>query len=94
MELEVTWKRLLRIWWAYLWRSLVTMLGAIVISAVVGFFIGLILQIFGINVAEAQLPLQILGGAIGLSMSIIPLQLVLEKDFGEFKLVLLSNNDA
>jgi len=94
MELVVTWKRLLRIWWAYLWRSLITILGAGVISFFIGLFTGLVLQYFGVNVNEARLPLQIMGGAIGLFMSVIPLQLVLEKDFGEFRIALLSNNDA
>jgi hypothetical protein len=30
MELEVTWKRVLRIWWSLLWRNL----AAILISAI------------------------------------------------------------
>lgn len=94
MELELTTKRLLRIWWAYFWRSVVTMLGAMLISGIIGFFAALILQIFGVSLESAQLPLQVLGGAIGLVMTIIPIQLMLENDFGEFRLVLRSNDDA
>ena len=90
MELEITWKRVIRIWWSFLWRNLLAILGAVVIGALVGFIFGLILGVIGVPVETIKMIVQPIGFLIGLGISVIPLKMVLGKNFGEFRLVLIS----
>ena len=91
MELDVTWQRTVKVWWAYLWRSLLAMVAAMILGAVVGFVIGLVLGAAGVGPNTVQLITAPIGGVIGLLISIIPMKMILGKDFGEFRLVLTSN---
>ncbi|PKG80627.1 hypothetical protein CXF85_21110 [Colwellia sp. 75C3] len=94
MELEITWDRVVRIWWSFLWRNLLAILGAIVIGAIVGFILGLILGIIGVPTETIKMIVQPIGFLIGLGISVIPLKMVLGKNFGEFRLVLISTEDT
>lgn len=90
VELEVTWGRTLRVWWAYLWRNLL----AIILSGAVG-FVGSLLVTFAMIGAGAshQSAAAVVGPAsvvLGLAFSLIPFKLILGKDFGEFRLALVS----
>ena len=49
MELEVTWKRAAKVWWAYLWRNIIAIIVAMIIGGVIGFIIGFILAIVGVS---------------------------------------------
>ncbi|MCJ8294649.1 MAG: hypothetical protein MJK15_09605 [Colwellia sp.] len=89
MELEITWKRVIRIWWSFLWRNILAILGAVVIGALVGFIFGLILGAIGVPVETIKMIVQPIGFLIGLGISVIPLKMVLGKNFGEFRLVLI-----
>ncbi|KAA8985523.1 hypothetical protein [Halospina sp. K52047b] len=91
MELDVTWQRVVKVWWAYLWRSLLAMVAAMILGAIVGFVMGLVLGAAGVGPDTIQLITAPIGGVIGLLISIIPMKLILGKDFGEFRLVLTSN---
>ena len=90
MELEVTWGRAVRVWWAYLWRGILAMLGAMVVGFVVGFAVGFVLGVAGVGVPTIQMITAPIGAIIGLLMSIIPMKLILGKDFGEFRLSLVA----
>lgn len=93
----LTWKRLLRIWWAYSWRAFLVGIGAVFTTAVVSVFVGGIVGVFmgasGYSTDEILAIAQPLGQGIGfliiLSFSIIPMKLVLEHDFGDFRIALL-----
>lgn len=68
------------------------MLAAMILGAIVGFVIGLVLGAAGVGSDTIQLITAPIGGVIGLLISIIPMKLILGKDFGEFRLVLLIRN--
>ena len=90
MELEITWGRVIRIWWAYLWRNLIAIIGAMVLGGVFGFIIGAILGLLGFSVHTIQIVVMPFGLLAGLVMSVIPLRLILGMNFGDFRLVLIS----
>ena len=90
MELEITWSRAVRIWWSYLWRNLIAIVVAMLIGMVVGAVIGFILGTMGVPLRVIQIVVAPIGVVIGLAVSIVPLKMILGKDFGEFRLVLLA----
>jgi hypothetical protein len=94
MELEITFRRTIRIWWAYLWRNLIAILVTVVVGFIVGFILGFIMGMLGFSVQTIQLVTAPIGFLIGLAISIVPLWMILGKDFGEFRLVLLANEPA
>jgi ABC-type nitrate/sulfonate/bicarbonate transport system permease component len=93
MELEITWKRAARIWWSYLWRKIIAIIGAVIIGAIIGGVLGFILGMLGTSTDIIKLIVQPIVILIGLGISIIPLKLILGKNFGEFRLVLMSTSE-
>lgn len=89
MELEVTWKRAAKVWWSYLWRSIIAIIVAIVLGGIVGFIVGFVLGAMGVSTQTIQFITAPIGMIIGLLISIVPIKMILGKDFGEFRLVLL-----
>jgi hypothetical protein len=90
MELEITWPRVMRIWWAWCWRSFV--------GGILGFLVysGLRLAVksgpggvTGLDRRSVVLANFAFELAIGLVISVLALKWVIGKDFGEFRLVLL-----
>ncbi len=90
MEVQATWGRAVRVWWAFLWRNLLAVIAAVLMGAIVGGIIGAILGAMGVTADTVRLVTAPIGGIMGLLISIIPIKLILNKDFGEFRLVLLS----
>ena len=90
MELEITWSRTVRVWWSYLWRNLIAIVVSMLIGMVIGAVIGFILGAMGVSVRTIQIIVAPIGFVIGLAISIVPLKMILGKDFGEFRLVLLA----
>jgi len=85
--LEPTFKRSARIWWAWVWRS-------VVFGGVAGLFGSLVLSLSGILDRVSEKTGQYLGVAIGVALA-IPVgiwvfQMVLEKEFSEFRIRLMS----
>ena len=88
--MEVTWGRAGMVWWAYLWRLVVCGIGSSIVGGIVGAIIGLVLAILKVPkeaIIFVSLPVGLL---IGTLSSIIPMKLILGKDFGDFRLVLVS----
>lgn len=94
MELEVTWGRVFHIWWAYLWRNLIAIVAAMIAGAVVGGILGFILGAAGIGTETITMVTAPIGFVLGLLISIIPIKLILGKDFGEFRLVLIAKRQG
>lgn len=94
MELEVTWKRAAKIWFAYLWRNILAIIGAVIIGAIVGGLFGFILGMLGASKETIQVVVAPIGFIIGIGISIVPLKLILGKDFGEFRLVLVESSPS
>jgi hypothetical protein len=94
MEVEITWGRVLRVWWAYLWRNLIAIIAAFIISFVAGFIITLALASLGVAGPATKLVSQIVGAVIGLAISIVPMWMIIGKRFGTFRLVLVQAETA
>lgn len=93
MELEVTWKRAIKVWWSYFWRSILAIIAAAFVGGIVGGILGFVLGMFGVAKESIQAVMGPIGFVIGVGISIIPLKLILGKNFGEFRLVLVENQD-
>lgn len=94
MELEITWERTLRIWWAFFWRSMIAMVVAMGCGYVMGFIVGFVLALLGASKELIVLVVTPLGFMIGACISVFPLKMILGKNFGEFRLVLKSNSEV
>lgn len=62
------------------------------ISLVLGFVMGILFAMLGLPKDTLKLIVKITGFVIGLLISIVPMKLILGKDFGDFRLVLLGAN--
>lgn len=91
MELEVTWKRATKVWWSYLWRNLTALVAAMVIGGIIGAIFGFVLGALGVSVETIQVIVMPIGAIIGLLISIVPIKMILGKNFGEFRLVLVQD---
>jgi hypothetical protein len=87
MELDITWDRVVRVWWALLWRNLIAVVAAVLIGSVIGGIIGVILGMAGVPVGTIRIIVMPIGIIIGFAVSIVPLKMILGKDFGDFRLV-------
>lgn len=96
--LPVTAGRMFRVWWAYFWRSLVTLFAMFVViilsSIVFGVLFSLAMPVLGLEMEAAQglsrITGMVFGFLAGLLSSIIPVWLILDKDFGDFRLALIN----
>ena len=73
-----------------MWRNLIAIVVSMLIGMVIGAVIGFILGAMGVSVRTIQIIVVPIGFVIGLAISIVPLKVILGKDFGEFRLVLLA----
>ncbi|WP_456449398.1 hypothetical protein [Hydrogenimonas sp.] len=79
----LTRNRLIRIWWAWQWRSVVaTFIGSLVLVTVFAFFAGF----FGMDKALVSAIGNLIYMGVGIFASIYFLGFVLKKDFGDFRL--------
>jgi hypothetical protein len=84
--LQPTFKRAARIWWAWVWRS-------VVFGGAAGLFGSMVLNLSGVLDRISEKAGQYLGAGIGVALA-VPVgiwvfQMVLEKDFGEFRIGLV-----
>ncbi len=91
MELEVTWKRAIKVWWSYLWRNFIAIIGASLIGGIFGGIVGFVGAALGASFETLQVIIMPIAVIIGLVVSIIPIKMILGKDFGEFRLVLVQD---
>jgi hypothetical protein len=89
--LEPTFKRAARIWWAWVWRS-------VVFGGAAGLFGSLVLSLSGVmdRVSDktAQFLSVAMGAALAVPVGIWVFQMILEKDFGEFRIRLVPKAPA
>ena len=88
-ELEITWPRALRVWWSYLWRNLIAIIVAMILGGIVGFILRFLLGMLGVSAKTIQLITTPIGAVIGLGVSVFPMKMILGKNFGKFRLVLV-----
>ncbi len=77
-----------------MWRNIIAIIAAVVAGAIVGGIIGFILGLLGAPIQIVPFVTAPIGFGIGLAISIVPIKLILGKDFGEFRLVLLQNENG
>jgi len=77
-----------------MWRGLIATLVSMVISFIIGFIIGFVMSAMGAPTKLIQIVTFLIGFIIGLAISVVPIRMILGKDFGEFRLVLLSKQNA
>src|SRR5262245_3455450 len=85
-ELEVTWGRVISVWWLFAWRGL---LGSVVIGAAVGFVIGLAGFAAGISLQAVNNISTVAGAAVGLLWAIVVVRMALKKSYREFRVALI-----
>jgi len=84
--LEVTWSRTMKIWWSYIWRC---MLFTMIPSFVLGFIGAIIFVLMGRHELVGMFT-SILGSLLSIPVSIIVLKIILQKEFKEFSIYLIS----
>jgi len=92
MELEVTWGRAIRVWWLYLWRNLIAIVAAMILGGIIGAILGFGLGAAGVSITVIKIVTMPIGAILGLVISIIPMKMILGKNFGEFSLLLVPNH--
>lgn len=89
-DLDPTLRRTMLVWWALTWRGMATMLASMIIGGALGGLVGVMMLTLEISPESIGGIASTIGAGLGVAMSIIPVRLVLGKDFGEFRLVLLA----
>ena len=92
MELEVTWGRTARIWWALLWRGLIATICVVVVAGIIGGAMGAIGFLMGVDEETLTVLAGIIGFAIGLLSQPVVIRMILNRDYGEFRLALVLNS--
>jgi len=83
MDEKLTRNRLLRIWWAWQWRTVVaTFIGSLVLITIFAFFAGF----FGMEKDLITLVGNLIYMGVGVFASIYFLGFALKKDYGDFKM--------
>ena len=88
-EIEVTWGRALRVWWAYFWRSIIAIIASVIVSFVLGFMFGFLGHLFGLSSGVIEVVSAILGFGTGAAFSLVCVKLILNKNYGSFRLCLV-----
>jgi hypothetical protein len=84
--LEVNLGRLLRIYWLFIWRSV---LGALAIGFVLGFIIGLVLGALGVPLTRIATISGVVGLVGGAAWALFCLKMALEKKYRDFRIILV-----
>jgi hypothetical protein len=85
-ELEVSLGRLLRIYWLFIWRSVV---GALLIGFTVGFIIGVVFGALGVPLTVATRTGGVVGTVGGVAWGLFCLKMALQKKYRDFCVVLV-----
>ena len=88
-EVPPTVWRVVPIWWAYLWRYILAVLGSFVVAAGVGLVLGVWIGLQGYTIEQARPALYAVGFAISLLTPIVPLRLIIGRKYGRYRLILV-----
>jgi hypothetical protein len=92
MELKITWKLTLRVWWSFFWRLLISLAAAFILSIGVGLAFGYVTVWLGLPIELMKIVGGFIGWCMGLLTTIVPMRLILGKNFGRFRLALVSTD--
>jgi hypothetical protein len=85
-ELEVNFGRLLRIYWLFIWRSV---LGALLIGFTLGFIVGVVFSLLGLPLTLAKTAGGVLGVVGGAVWGLFCLKMAIEKKYRDFRIMLV-----
>jgi hypothetical protein len=85
-ETEITWPRVLSVWWLLTWRTLV---GALLISFATGFVIGFLGELSGWPKFQSTLASALVGWIAGLAWAVMVTRMALSKRYGDFRLTIV-----
>ena len=101
MELEITKRRLLSIWWLIIWRGLVIgVLIGMVVGAIVGFIVGvaMAMTMHPLDMAQVQQTARIASLIVCIPLGIVwhlfVLRMALKKRYKDFRIVLMPLDSA
>ena len=89
MELEVTWKRALFVWWAYTWRFAAMMLFLSFLLLGGALALGPILAKLNLPEVTTEIVPKVISWLLGIFYPIVPLKLILNGNYGDFRLALV-----
>ena len=89
-DLELTWSRVLAVWWLIIWRTAI--LGSIALL-VLGLILGFVLGALGVDRATLNLVGQIFGMAVYAFTILVTLRMALKKRYGGFRIALVALDD-
>jgi len=85
-EIQVTCKWAIRVWWSWAWRAAVWTFPT---AFLLGFCIGIVVGIIGVDPNSMGVWFQLLGVCIGVFFAIFTLKTVLSKKFNGYRLALI-----
>ena len=86
--------KMIKIWWAYVFRYLITALFSIPLAAGIGYLLMPKLAEHGIHVYFIKVAGYALGAILTLFVPIIPLRLIIGKEFKGFRLALVRSSSS
>ncbi len=90
-ELEVTWARVLRVWWLIEWRAIA---GGLVTGGALGAVLGVALAFSDWDSSQASPFYLAIGTAVGIAWTLIAVRMALRKQYRDFRIVLLPRDGA
>ena len=88
-EITPEFSQLLRIWWAFVWRNILVSIVAMLGGFCVGFVLGFIMGAVGVPLIIIKIVCGSMGFVLGVAFSFFPVKMVVGKDFGDFRLVVV-----
>jgi uncharacterized membrane protein YczE len=85
-ELDPTWPRIIAIWWLLMWR---TGLGAVLMGFVIGFFIGIMGVIYGVERPVVNLFVSVVTFPIGMVWGAFVIRMAMKKKYRGFRIALV-----
>ena len=88
---EVTWRRVLAVWWLIVWRAL---LGGAALGFIAGFLVGFIGRLAGLPANTSLITSGVLGALASLIWGIIVVRMALRKPYSDFRIVLTARSNS
>lgn len=85
-DLEITWGRVLAVWWLITWRAAV--LGTLALL-ILGYPLGFIMAVLGMDPGTIDLVGQIIGMVIYALAVLVTVRMALRKRYGDFRIALV-----
>ena len=89
MELQTTWRITVRVWWAYIWRWLLTTIVMLILSFGVGALLQSVTRLLSLPAELMTSVGRVVGWMLGLSATIVPFRFILGKRYGGFRLIVV-----